>query len=450
MKKLRSRHGFTIVEVMVAFVIFAIMAAMVSSIVSATMKAKQNNLDLEQEILDQKQAYYIDNNIEEKYDPGKDAGEKLEFNFDGVQDVQISYNVGTANTSSTDGALGLDYFVGNVDYSKLTNASAGDDDDDENSEGSIASRLDSRLYGTTGINAIDIQVKKDLNYTSGNRYFFAIKTTASKFTNNDNTIQELGKYFVQCRLSFPGNTVKDCGYLEYDKTYNTYKNIASWRDSAGKKYGVIQTSPFNVRISGKQQLGWSLPFGSEYVGVFVTLENPLEEVVAGTELSGQVEKTLNDELTTINKKKISSDIYKKINTEIGFFTVEEARQWKVTVEQAIPLVEEAIRQNPGNDDLTDSLDALNAELSDVSDALSKTNIYLSANKIFGYSDYQNTSTKDKDNNFYHFKEYGLKPTAKDDEGNWIYETQTSVLGAFPKMVPVDKETPSTGEATSES
>ena len=50
LKKLRSRRGFTIVEVMVAFVIFAIMAGMVGTILSTTMRAKQENIDVEEEI----------------------------------------------------------------------------------------------------------------------------------------------------------------------------------------------------------------------------------------------------------------------------------------------------------------------------------------------------------------------------------------------------------------
>lgn len=58
LKKLRSRRGFTIVEVMVAFVIFAIMAGMVGTILSTTMRAKQENIDVEEEIAAQKQAYY--------------------------------------------------------------------------------------------------------------------------------------------------------------------------------------------------------------------------------------------------------------------------------------------------------------------------------------------------------------------------------------------------------
>ena len=55
LKKLRSRRGFTIVEVMVAFVIFAIMAGMVGTILSTTMRAKQENIDVEEEIAAQKQ-----------------------------------------------------------------------------------------------------------------------------------------------------------------------------------------------------------------------------------------------------------------------------------------------------------------------------------------------------------------------------------------------------------
>ena len=49
-KKILSRRGFTIVEVLVAFVIFSIMAAMIAMILNTTMRTRQGNIDLENEI----------------------------------------------------------------------------------------------------------------------------------------------------------------------------------------------------------------------------------------------------------------------------------------------------------------------------------------------------------------------------------------------------------------
>ena len=49
MKKILSKRGFSIVEVLVAFVIFAIMAGMVSVIVAQTSFARQQNTDIQEE-----------------------------------------------------------------------------------------------------------------------------------------------------------------------------------------------------------------------------------------------------------------------------------------------------------------------------------------------------------------------------------------------------------------
>lgn len=58
LKEIKITSRLTIVEVMVTFVIFAIMAGMVGTILSTTMRAKQENIDVEEEIAAQKQAYY--------------------------------------------------------------------------------------------------------------------------------------------------------------------------------------------------------------------------------------------------------------------------------------------------------------------------------------------------------------------------------------------------------
>ena len=58
LKKFLSRRGFTIVEVLVAFVIFSIMAAMIAMILNTTVRTKQENIVLEDEIANQKEKYY--------------------------------------------------------------------------------------------------------------------------------------------------------------------------------------------------------------------------------------------------------------------------------------------------------------------------------------------------------------------------------------------------------
>ena len=60
LKKFLSRRGFTIVEVLVAFVIFSIMAAMIAMILNTTVRTKQENIVLEDEISSQKEKYYLD------------------------------------------------------------------------------------------------------------------------------------------------------------------------------------------------------------------------------------------------------------------------------------------------------------------------------------------------------------------------------------------------------
>ena len=104
LKKFLSRRGFTIVEVLVAFVIFSIMAAMIAMILNTTVRTKQENIVLEDEIANQKEKYYL--NTQDMTYSSKDG--TIQLNFDGGGQVDIDYSIGNPNKDTDDHYVELD------------------------------------------------------------------------------------------------------------------------------------------------------------------------------------------------------------------------------------------------------------------------------------------------------------------------------------------------------
>lgn len=313
MKRIFSKKsGFTLVEIIVAFAIFAIMSTMILSMVDLTVKEKGKTNELANSI-DEQTGYltyhYIDDT--DKYPtaaPGTTVTPDGTFvlNFvdkDGNPASSISMDY--AMRSSVDGMAnageGINYFVGNVDYTDPS-APAGDKpgsgDVIAGLGNSQSARYDTRLSGSKNIDYIQIyNVVKDTSYSVAgqSRYFIEC---AAKGTNADSeadgTVPGEDVAYLQYKLRFVSGT----SYKEVDgtaadgKTY-TYKiyddakilecgyvNSASlsWSDSACKdyrlytpsssatynKYTVEPTSDSIVRIGIPLKDGWASSASSAF------------------------------------------------------------------------------------------------------------------------------------------------------------------------------------------
>lgn len=269
LRKLRSKRGFTIVEVLVAFVIFAIMAAMVAMIINQTNRAKADNYRFSEEIEAQKEQYYLKDHKKEYKSADKEG--TLTFNFEGSSPLNIDYSVGDPNAEDDDNLLALEYFIGNVDY-EGGGSTPSPGGDDNNGPGSVTTRLDTRIYGSNGIDYILLKLKRDTSYT-GTGYRYAIGTLAV-YSGLDEQ-----QWYAQYRLIFPSK-ILDYGYTNQDENQTSYSSRLQ-----ANSYNFEVYSPYSrtLRIASKQTSSETTPavINNGYVYYYVVLEEQLESVDAG-------------------------------------------------------------------------------------------------------------------------------------------------------------------------
>lgn len=225
LKKLRSRRGFTIVEVMVAFVIFAIMAAMVSAILQQTMLAKQENTDLEDEIKNQENVYYRSKQVKNgEYDSSDQHTVTMDFvdkTGNSVVTIPLDYSIGDPNPDDADNQITLNYIQGDLNYSTEPNKANPENPGNTGEDGgSVHSRLNSYIYGSSDISSISMYMVKapDSESSGKNRYYISLQVNASAL------MTDFYKSFAKINFDLPsGVSVVSCGKISSKKTASTEK-----------------------------------------------------------------------------------------------------------------------------------------------------------------------------------------------------------------------------------
>lgn len=222
LKKFRSKRGFTIVEVMVAFVIFAIMAAMVSTILQQTLLAKQDNTDLEEEITVQENTYYRSKQVKNgEYDSSDNHSMTLDFvdkTGASVSTIPLNFSIGDPNAEDADNEITLNYIQGDLDYSVKPKSDPKPSNPTGENGGSVQSRLSSSIYGSSDISYISLyMVKAPEERSDGkNRYFVAMQTGASAY------LSDFYKSYAVINITFPsGISVLGTGKVSAKKTAST-------------------------------------------------------------------------------------------------------------------------------------------------------------------------------------------------------------------------------------
>lgn len=210
MRKFTTKRGFTIVEILVAFVIFAIMAAMISTLLMTINKTKRENLDIEEEIEAQRRAYYL-SETDMQYDLANKEEDSLSFSFDNGNDpFTIDYEIG----GTTGAGYNLQYPVGSVDYSILTEDALKIEDNNSDNKGgqSVTARYDTRIYGDEDLTDISVKLEYYGPYNGGHLYMVYSNSTSLKYQDPDTGKDQPYRNYSQYRIVFP-SPIMEYGYF---------------------------------------------------------------------------------------------------------------------------------------------------------------------------------------------------------------------------------------------
>lgn len=228
-----KKSGFTLVEIVVAFAIFSIMASMVVQILDLALSARDSNNLYASELARQQQMLSVIQKDNKYYDASGASG-MYNITLDG-ETYSLAYQTKAADPEATNQAEGINYFLTSIDYEFATSGEEGGDpttpdptDPTDPSEGGMSqsSRMDTRLTGTQGLGYITVwNVQKDTyDYSScadcqaelagtgscphiylpagHTRYYIMVSASGKDLTTGDTTLTDENAPYAQYRMFF--------------------------------------------------------------------------------------------------------------------------------------------------------------------------------------------------------------------------------------------------------
>lgn len=234
-----KKSGFTLVEIIVAFAVFAIMAAMIVQILDLSVAARRSNNIYQSELAEQERLLTVVQKTNKDYTSTKGT---ISFTI-GSAKIDLPYDMLSAKSDAENAAAGLNYFVSPVNYQATGEVSPSDaagGQDSGSNTGSQASRMDTRLTGTGGIGYIWVRavVKDTFTYPKDSiyavpegctRYYFRVSASSTDLSGKT-TLADEDMGYSQYRMFFYDDEKLNsaASSIPYtDKNKNEYtKNVA--------------------------------------------------------------------------------------------------------------------------------------------------------------------------------------------------------------------------------
>lgn len=238
-----KRSGFTLVEIIVAFAVFAIMASMIVQILNLSVNARVQNTKYQQELNTQEQLLTL---IEKNSDNfGGEDGKMTVTLSDGTK-VELPFDRQSAMADAEFDSEGLNYFLSNVNYQSNGEGSPAIDGGGSggSNSGSQASRMDTRITGTGGIENIQISyvIKDTHTYAPGDpnavpaghtRYFIMCSASSGSMPE---TLKAEDVPYSQYRLHFYCCPEDPNNSESVKKALNMAASSVDYTDKDGKVY----------------------------------------------------------------------------------------------------------------------------------------------------------------------------------------------------------------------
>ena len=208
MKKIFSKKsGFTLAEIVIAFAVFSIMAAMLLQVINLSITQKQANQRFENSLQEQEKTFVAKGKTWEVDDEHGINGDLI-FLFKDKDDKYIAadpedykFDYQLRSAYGDPGELGgLHYFVAdgviyneNLDYT-WTNPEGGADPNDPEAAGGASqmSRFDTRITGTKGINSVSVTWSSN---AAKDEYTFTVRV-------DDSGVESTWRKYSQVSLFF--------------------------------------------------------------------------------------------------------------------------------------------------------------------------------------------------------------------------------------------------------
>lgn len=270
MKKIFSKKsGFTLVEIIIAFAVFSIMATMIAQVLNLTINRQTDNRKYEENLQDQKEDLIA--KVKDKtYDETKDSDGTLKLQFkdkDGnAMPMELDYQLRAAD--GTVGEVdGLNYFVGKLSYDSqngevtyIPGENNSSDTDLSNLGGSSQmSRFDTRITGTKGINSVKVSYTYD---AANDEYEFTVTVDDSAVDPTRKNISQVSLFFGEDKANGQMATIKNVngGNKDGQVLKYTKKSGVNGVNLHGES-GGFQNKPIKFKVKFNEKLT-SIGFGT--------------------------------------------------------------------------------------------------------------------------------------------------------------------------------------------
>lgn len=312
MKRLFSnKSGFSLAEIIVAIAIFSIMMAMIMQMLQLSIAQRNANLEFAKDLAQQQDDLVVkgkDTTISKDESGNPEIDDTIRLNFvnpaasdptkplfkDSTGDgIAIDYEIKATDPDATDVNNGLNYFVGNFDYSADGVGGSGADTS-ANGAGQTA-QYDTRITGTKGLKNITISECSKVSSVPGvtdlggkTAYKMTVTADSSSMQTDDKRYSQMRFYFYSSdeydivKVSKPklgsdgkpvmkadGKTPETEDY--YKKVYKK-ANLVQVVPESGNAYTVEKSSNYAIRIGlplgGYNDNGFSSSTGTTFYLIF--------------------------------------------------------------------------------------------------------------------------------------------------------------------------------------